>query len=717
MIKKILLIIFAGLTLSVFSQQKYIVIADTSDTKSITQRTIEIDEVEIYARLRNVNLLSGSTGISVDISEIKLLPNIIGESDPFKALQYMGGVSQAGEGNSGLYVRGGNNDQNIILLNGSLIQNPTHVLGLFSVFNPDIVERMRFIKSGIPAEYGGRLASVVDIGTINNPIEKFKLDGSVGLISSRLSIQTPINEKLSAYGSLRASYINSIILPVLNTIGIDSALTRNRFSFLDANAGVILRINDKTKISSHFYYGEDNIVIKEVSKYKFLDNAVRWYNLSGNVQLSHIFNENVSMAHLLGYSGFHIGTDMSWSNSLINFNSGFKNISYKADFIQIKNNHHLRFGAELAYNSSMPHFVKADSLLPLTLNDEHNMMRSTQATLYFRDEWIVDNFQFNLGLRANTYTHWGPYTDYQSEDQQHYSRNEVLKTYYNLEPRLFGRYLIDNSSAIKLSASRHVQYFNQIPVISIGIPVDIQIPAGLYIEPQTSWHFSGGYFRNFQDNNYETSAEIYYRSLQNQLELSSGLIETFTNKMLEKGIVSGKGWTYGMELKFRKNSGRFTGWVSYNLAWSFRQFDDINDGLPYLARNDRRHDLSIVGMYKINDKWNITALMIYASGNRLNLPLSWFIIDKQVVLEYGKYNSFVMPPFHRMDLSVNYKLANIGSIKSELNFSVYNVYNRANPFQVFCSTTNFDMEKNYEFKIGMSYLLPVIPTVSWTFHL
>lgn len=717
MYKAFLLIIFVLVSHCVFSQQKYNVIADTTDAKSITKRTIEIEEVEVSARLRNVNVLSGSTGISVDVREIKMLPNIIGESDPFKALQYMGGVSQAGEGNSGLYVRGGNNDQNLILLNGSLIQNPTHVLGLFSVFNPDIVEKMRFIKSGIPAEYGGRLASVVDIGTINNPIEKFKLDGSVGLISSRLSIQTPVSEKLSVYGSFRTSYINTIILPVLNKIGIDSALTRNRFGFFDANAGAILRINDKTKISSHFYYGEDNIVIKEVQKYQFLDNAVRWNNLSGNVQLSHIFNENLSMTHLLGYSGFHIATDMSWSNSLVNFNSGFKNFSYKADFFNIKNDHYLKFGAELAINSSSPHLVKADSLLPITLNDEHNIMRSTQATLYFRDEWSVDNFQFNLGLRANIYSHWGPYTDYQSEARRHYSPDEVLRTYFNIEPRLFGRYLIDNTSSLKLSASRHVQYYNQIPVISVGIPVDIQLPAGLYIKPQTSWHFSGGYFKNFQNNNYETSAEVYYRSLRNQLELNSGLIETFTNNMLEKSIVSGNGWAYGMELKFRKNSGRFTGWVSYNLAWSYRQFDEINDGMPFLARNDRRHDLSIVGMYKINDRWNITALMVYATGNRLNLPLSWFIIENQVVLEYGKYNSFVMPPFHRLDLSANYKLGAIGKIKSELNFSVYNVYNRANPFQVFFSTSNFDVEKNYDFKIGMSYLLPIIPTVSWTFHL
>lgn len=717
MIKTSLIILFVGLSINVFSQDKHILIADTSDIKSITKRTIEIEEVEVKARLKNVNLLSGSTGINIDIKDIKMLPNIIGEADPYKALQYMGGVSQAGEGNSGLYVRGGNNDQNLILLNGTLIQNPTHVLGMFSVFNPDIVDKMRFIKSGIPAEYGGRLASVVDIGTINNQVDNFQMDGSIGLISSRIAIKTPITKKLSTYGSLRGSYINSIILPAMQLIGIDSTLTRNRFEFVDANAGVLFQLNSKTKLSSHFYYGKDNILIKEIAKYNFKDNSLYWDNISGNLQLNHIFNDNWSMNHTLGYSGFGINTNMEWSNSLINFNSSFQNLTYKADFFHIYDQHQIKFGAEFGNYSSNPHFVKADSLLPVELSNEHNIIRSNQTAIYIRDEWTYNDFQFNIGIRANIYTHTGPYTDYSEVSQKQYADNEIIRTYFNVEPRFFGRYLVNQQSAIKLSATRHVQYYNQIPVLSVGVPVDIQIPAGLYIQPQTSWHYSGGYFKNFAKNKYEISAEIYYRTLKNQLELDNGLLETFSNQMLEKNIFKGKGWTYGMEWKFSKTEGRFSGWISYNLAWSYRQFNDLNDGLPFLARNDRRHDFSMVGMYKINKKWNITALMVYATGSRLNLPVSWFIIDNKIVLEYGKYNAFEMPPYHRIDLSANYKLKDLGRLKSDLNFSVYNIYNRANPFQVFYSTKNYQLENNYDFKIGMSYLLPIIPSVSWTFHL
>jgi hypothetical protein len=237
----------------------------------------------------------------------------------------------------------------------------------------------------------------------------------------------------------------------------------------------------------------------------------------------------------------------------------------------------------------------------------------------------------------------------------------------------------------------------------------LQIPASLYVEPQNSWHFSGGYFRNFNQNAWESSIEVYYKTLENQLEFKNGIEATFTNSMFEKNLLTGKGWTYGAEWKLRKNMGDFTGWISYNLAWSYRQFDLINSGKPFLARNDRRHDISVVGMYKLNDSWSFSALFVYATGNRLNLPLSWFIIDNKYILEFGNYNAFEMPPYHRLDVSATYKLKQKGLLHSELNFSVYNIYNRANPFMV-----NFNPKLQ---KFVMSFLLPIVPSVSWTFRL
>ena len=225
-----------------------------------------------------------------------------------------------------------------------------------------------------------------------------------------------------------------------------------------------------------------------------------------------------------------------------------------------------------------------------------------------------------------------------------------------------------------------------------------------------------GFFRNFRSNTWETSMEVYYKTLENQLEFKNGIEATFTNSMFEKNLLVGKGWTYGAEWKLSKNLGKFTGWISYNLAWSYRQFDQINKGIPFLARNDRRHDISVVGLYQLNDNWNFSSVFVYATGSRLNLPVSWYVVDNKLIFEYGKYNAFELPAYHRLDISANYKLKPKRGLKSELNFSIYNVYNRANPFQVYFSKKSFESNK-FNFHLSMAYLLPIIPSVSWTFHL
>jgi hypothetical protein len=693
----------------VAQNNKPLINQDTIDTKSIPKKAIDIKEVRINGQKRDANLTTGSTGINIDINQIRQLPRFMGESDPYKALQYMGGVSQASEASSGLYVRGGNNDQNLILLNGTMIQNPTHVMGIFSVFNPDLIGQMRFIKSGMPAEYGGRLASIVDINTINTVPKKVQIKGSIGLISSRLSAQIPICSKFSIYASLRGSYISSIILPTLAIFGIDSMLTQNKYEFWDANAGFIYNSGPRTKITGHFYSGKDNIKISDLKKLNISGNSTFWQNTSAGIQLNHIFNEKSSMSHQINYSKFQLQSSMDWFSSLENLQSKSENLTYKADFFYISSIHQLKFGTELSYNEAIPDYINSDSIQSIEINREHNVIHTAQLTVYARDELNWKNWQFNFGLRANIYAHIGPYTDFSDNGNNVYRKNSIIKTYSGLEPRFFSRFLLNSHSSVKLAATRHIQYMNQIPVLSLGIPADLQIPASLFVKPQGSWHLSAGYFHNFFDNNWELSTEVYYKTLENQLEFKNGIANTFSNGMLEKNILTGKGWSYGSEWKISKRYGKFTGWISYNLAWSYRQFDQINGGIPYLASNDRRHDLSVIGMYELNNRWSFSALFVYACGNRLNLPLSWYIIDNKYVLEYGKYNAFAMPDYHRLDVSATYKLRKRHNIESELNFSIYNLYNRANPFQVYYSAKVQS--------IKMTYLLPIIPSVSWTFSL
>jgi len=703
-------------TQKISSQEKQIIVSDSLNYQSITQKEFSIQEVEVKGKLKDANLKSGSAGLEIDVKQLKLLPRFMGENDLYKALQYMGGVSQAGEASSELNVRGGNNDQNLILLNGALIQNPTHVLGLFSVFNPDLIGQMRFIKSGMPAEYGGRLSSIVDINTVNTIPEKTVVKGSIGLISSRIAIQIPISSKLSIYSSLRGSYISSIILPTLTLFGIDKKLTQNKYEFRDINTGFIFNLSSRTKLTGDFYTGQDILRIKTLTNSNLNENSSSWGNTAATLKINHLFNDVWSLSHQLNYSKFKIQSLIDWQNSGINLQSQFENINYKADFFHLAENQQIKFGAEMSFSTAVPQTLSGDSILPFENKNERNIINSAQITGYMRDEWTYENWLFNVGLRANLYAQLGPFTDFKTEGNDIFPAKSIVKSFpISIEPRLFTRYLINSHSSFKFAATRHYQYQNQVPVFSFGFPSDLQTPASLYVQPQASWHFSGGYFQNLLDNNWEMSVEVYYKTLENQLEYKNGIEATFSNSMFEKDLLVGKGRTYGSEWKLSKTTGKFTGWITYNLAWSYRQFDQLNGGKPFLARNDRRHDISVVGMYKLNDRWNFSTLFVYVTGSRLNFPISWFMIDNKIILEYGKYNGFEMPAYHRLDISANCKLKSWHGIQSELNFSIYNIYNRANPFQVYLSSSAFKT-KSFDFYINMSYLLPIVPSISWTFH-
>lgn len=695
------------------------ILKDTTDSSSITKKIFNIRQVEINARKADEHIKAGARGVALDMDEIKLLPRLAGETDPLKALQFMGGVSQSGEASSGLYVRGGNNDQNLILFNGSPIQNPTHVLGIFSVFNPDIIGRMRFIKSGIPAEYGGRLSSVVDINTSNIIPEKITLDATIGLISSRLSLHIPLSKNLAIYGAARGSYLSSIVLPMLTRFGIDTVLTENKYEFYDLNAGFLWQINPGNRLSGHVYSGRDNIAIRQFKAFNVGDNQSGWGNKTANLQLQTGFTDKISLNQLLSYSAFDVQTAFSWFNAQQKINSGFSQWQYKADVAQLLKGHNLRYGLELYAHQASPHFVSTDSILPVIPGEVSPGIHAGQAVVFFRDEWETGKWLFNAGIRINTYQHFGPYKDKKIDENNQekvfvHESGKWLKNYTVVEPRFFTRYLLNDFSSLKISTSRHVQYLNQIPVTNFGIPADLQIPAGLYVKPQLSWHYSGGYFLNTKGNAWEMSAEAYYKTLENQLEFNSSLSGIFTNSIPEHGLLTGKGWTYGLEYRIKRNTGKLTGWFNYQLAWSYRQFDGINAGKPFLAHNDRRHDISLAAFYQLTNRLELSGVFVFATGNRLNLPLSWYIINKQVILEYGRYNAFEMPPYHRLDLSLTYQLKAIGKLKSELNFSVYNVYNRANPFNIYFEKGND--QGSQKIRLYMAYLLPVIPSVSWKIH-
>lgn len=689
------------------AQQKLVLIKDTTDSNSIVLKVQNIREIEVRSKMSTANIKSGSGGLVIDVTELRRLPNIVGDADPFKALQYMGGISQAGDASANMNVRGGNNDQNMILLNGCNIQNPTHVLGLFSVFNPDLLDLMKFYKTGIPAEYGGRLSSVIDIRNFSNIPQKVHIDGSVGLISSRLALKIPLSNKFSFYASQRGSYIGTFAIPMLIKAGINEKLAQNDFEFSDTNIGFNYILSPSTKLSGHFYSGNDRISISQ--NIKFVDdNNSQWGNRVVGLQLNHVFSEKFSMVHSLNATEFYLQSKINWLTTDYSLNSLNRVLNYKSDFVYLINRHTLKTGLEASINETLPaRIVQTDGKDDISAQLLF-LHRNSDMAWYLRDEWESGNLLMNIGLRGSI-NFSVPYTTTVAMD------SIAKKNFFGgLEPRFFMRWMLDESSSLKFAAGRHLQYFSRVPVLNFGVPLEILTPASSVNKSSSLWHFSGGYFRNIFENKWELSAEVYYKSFANLLEYGGNLIDLFSEQQLLDKMYTGKGWAYGTEVLVKKNAGRFTGWMSYMLGWNYRQFDNINQGKPYLATNDRRHDFSIIGMYQLTDRINFSATFVFATGSRLNLPRSWFIIDNKVVLEYSKYNSFRMPDYNRLDISMNYKLKPFYKINSELNFSIYNLYNRANPFQVYFKTSN--NTNSYNYKIHMNYLIPILPSLSWTFH-
>ncbi len=704
----IFLVFIAGLS----AQEVYQIITDTTDTSSIVLKTQKIPEIEISSHRPLSVVREGSLGIAIHMDELRKLPNIVSDADPFKALQFVGGISQAGEASSNMLVRGGENDQNLILFNNAVVENPNHILGLFSVFNPDLMDQMRYMKSGIPAEYGGRLSSVIDIKSFASQPEKIELNGSIGLVSSRLSLKSSITDNFSVYAAHRLSYINTLAVPMLVRFGVRSEIAENKVEFSDTNVGFNYRMGS-SRLSGHFYTGLDRLEVQEVDQFLVGQNSTAWGNTVGSLQFSHIFSESFSMNHNLNFSQFNIYSHIDWIINLYTISSNSNNLQFKSDYIYLFENHNFKAGYEVSMDKIMPAKIVYDDMSEDLLSDD-KFNQSSFAAFYFRDEFDYDRLLLNVGLRTSFF--WRHSDSFDNSLLTFNQRNIVSRFYSGLEPRMFARWMLNDKASLKLSAGKHFQYVNRTHIVKVGIPVDIFVSASDKIKPTSLWQFSGGYFQSLWDENYEFSVEAYHKSFSNLLEFKGNLTDLFTIETLDDLLTEGKGKAFGLEFSVRKNKGNLIAWMNYTLAWNIRKFDEINNGRAFFAHNDRRHDLSLIMLYNINKKLSIGATFVYATGSRLNLPRSWYIIDDKVVLEFEGYNAFVMPDYHRMDLSLNYKLPKWNRIDSSLIFAIYNVYNRANPFQVYYSTVA-DEGGTYDYKIKMNYLLPILPTVSWTFKI
>ena len=678
-------------------------------------------EVVITSRKRDNNVKAAQMGkITLSIEQIKSVPAFLGEVDLLKVVQLLPGVRNAGEGNSGIYVRGGGPDQNLVLLDDAICYNTGHLFGFFSIFNSDAIKNVSLIKGGMPAQYGGRLSSVLDISMKEGNNQKFQVEGGLGLIASRISIQGPIKKnKASFIVSARRTYIDVLTKPFINK---GSQFNGSGYYFYDMNAKINYRFNDKDRLYLSGYMGRD--VFDFVNRRDNLNVNIPWGNATGTIRWNHVFNKKLFANTTAVFNNYDFTFKAIQDNFVAKLASGIRDKSIKQDFdFYPFSNHKIKFGALYTYHKFTPSVASGsqDSIVFDPLNAQ--IKYAHEAAGYLQDDWeITPKIQLSAGLRYSFFQQIGPNKIYNKDvdgnrtDSTVYAKGKPVKTYGGLEPRATVRYSFNDQTSIKASVSRNLQYIHLVSNSGTTLPTDIWVPSTYKVKPQISWLYATGLFKNFKNNMFETSLEFYFKDMRNQIEFKEGYTPNSLDDT-ENSFVFGNGWSYGSELYLNKAKGRVTGWIGYTLSWTWRKFPDLNFGEKYPAKYDRRNDLSIVSMYELNKKWKFSATFVYGTGNAVTLPQRFYVIDGILTQEYSRINQYRLPSYHRLDLSaVLTPKKNEGrKWKSEWVFSVYNVYSRKNPYFIYFDQSGNALDGSLRIQAKQVSIFPIIPAFTWNF--
>lgn len=688
---------------------------------SLEEKVFQANEVVISAVKEDQNIQSTDMGrVEIPIEKIKSLPVLFGEVDILKTIQLTPGVKSAGEGSTGYYVRGGGPDQNLILLDEAVVYNAAHLMGFFSVFNADALNNIDLIKAGMPANYGGRLASVLDITMKEGNDKKYHIEGGLGLISSRLTAQGPIvKEKSSFIVSGRRTYADLLMKPFVND---DSQFKGFEYYFYDLNAKLNYRFSDKDRLFLSGYYGRDDFSLKSPDG-KF-DNTIKWGNATASLRWNHLFSNKVFMNSSVVFTDYRFELGARQDIYLFKLYSGIQDWNMKMDVTYLPSmKHNIKFGIDYTYHIFTPNNATASSEgVPVDLGKEVKLY-SHDGAIYISDDFdLNDRIKINGGLRYTHFQQVGPFDRYirnnlnQTIDTIHYDRNKSVAAYNHVEPRIAIRVIADKHSSVKASYTLNYQYIHLVSTTGVSLPTDVWVPCSDLVKPQVGMQYSLGYYRNFFSNLIEASIEGYYKSMQNQIEYKEGaLVEDNVRNNTDNNFVFGKGQSYGAELFIKKPTGNLTGWIGYTLSWTNRTFPDINGGRAFPAKYDRRHDVSIVVTYLLKKKWTLSAVWVYNTGDAMTLPVARYFIDGNIINQYSDRNAFRMPSYHRLDLSVTYLLTKGKRFESNLNLSVYNVYNRKNPYYIYYDITGSVEEMQLDIKAKQVSLFPILPSISWNF--
>ena len=674
---------------------------------------IEIEEVVVTATKDDArrNVESTQMGaIDLPVEEIKKLPVLFGEVDILKTLQLLPGVLSAGEGTSGFYVRGGGPDQNLLLLDEAVVYNSGHLLGFFSVFNSDAIKKTSLIKGGMPAQYGGRLSSVIDIQMKEGNNKHFAAEGGIGIISSRLTLEGPIIKDQSSFIiSGRRTYALDLIQPFLKGGNFEGT----NYYFYDLNTKLNHKFSDKDRLFFSAYFGRD--VFKFNQPKRDFGFNLPYGNSTATLRWNHVFSDKLFFNASAIYNDYQFSFEGGQEDFKFKLFSGVKDWNGKFDFDYYPNNKNsIKFGLNYTYHTLTPNTAQANNG-DVEFSTGFLPKYGDETAIYIQDDIKFSNkFSVNVGIRGVLFSQLGPYTSKVTGEK--FGNFERAVTYNGLEPRFSFRYGLSDNSSIKGGVTMANQFLHLVSNSSSTLPTDIWVPSTETVKPQRSVQYAIGYFQNLLNDAYEASFETYYKSLANQIDYADDYVNDIS-KEVEDAFVFGTGRAYGAEFFLKKSKGDLSGWIGYTLSKTERSFPGIENGRWYPATYDRRHDLSVVANYQLNKKIEFSAAFIYGTGRWYTPTLGFFFTEQNLNTYYGPRNSERLPDYHRMDVSMTYtpKPDSKKKWQGSWNFSVYNVYNRKNPYFI-----NFETET--DFQTGTSSItgsqitiFPIIPSITYNF--
>lgn len=655
---------------------------------------------------------------TLNMNQVRKLPALFGEVDIIKNIQMLPGVISAGEGTSAFFVRGGSADQNLILIDEAPVYDPSHLFGLFSVFNADVIKDSEIYKGGIPARFGGRLSSILDVRTKDGNNKNFAATGGIGSMASRLAVEGPIvKDKSSFIVSARRSYVD---------LFLRAANQDNLVHFYDINAKVNLRQNNRNRFFLAFYAGRDVFNFSG-------DFGFAWGNKTGTFRWNHLFNERLFLNTSVIVSNFDYKLELNDAVQGFKWVSNLQEVSIKNDLsYSLNENNEVSFGYHLTGRRFAPGEITPTSEASIFAAIKQQHMYALDHGLYISNQQkLSDRVTLDYGLRLSIFQNIGKGDVYLYEDPKdnvkptrtdtvHYDAWETIKRYANLEPRIGIRYMLREGQSIKLSYNRMVQNTHLMSSGTVPIPFNTWNPSNYYLKPQVADQIAGGYFRNFRNNQYEFSVEAYYKDITNVTDFADNA-QLFFNENLSTEYRQGKAWAYGTEVMINKNTGKLTGMLSYTWSKAMRHIEGVNNGETFRANYDRRNSVNIQAVYDFSEKWTFGGTFTYSTGRPVTLPAGKYEMQGYQVDDLTQRNAYRLPAFHRLDLSVTLNpTKNLSrKWKGQWVFSVYNAYNRKNPFTIYTRTKQ-DKDGNIigdgtEKEARLIYLFPILPSVTYNF--